>query len=138
MAAGAENGIRGYFLTFMIAYIRDLCAQYRYVAESFETSCPWSNVSSLCQNVNRRLIESCLKHGVKQDRVFASFRVTQLYETGACIYVYFGFNYIDVADDRVVEIYEDVENDCRDEILKSGGSISHHHGVGKLRKRFIK
>jgi alkyldihydroxyacetonephosphate synthase len=37
-----------------------------------------------------------------------------------------------------VAIYESVENDCRDEIIKVGGSISHHHGVGKLRKRFMK
>jgi len=28
MKAGAENGIKGYFLTFMIAYIRDLAAKY--------------------------------------------------------------------------------------------------------------
>ena len=34
-------------------------------------------------------------------------------------------------------MYEDIENDCRDEIMKSGGSISHHHGVGKIRKRFV-
>jgi len=45
MAAGSENGIRGYMLTFMIAYLRDLAAQHKFVAESFETSCPWSNVS---------------------------------------------------------------------------------------------
>ena len=35
-------------------------------------------------------------------------------------------------------MYEDIENETRDEILKSGGSLSHHHGVGKIRKRFIK
>jgi alkyldihydroxyacetonephosphate synthase len=48
LSGGSENGIRGYFLTFMIAYLRDFAAQYKFVAESFETSCPWSNVSSLC------------------------------------------------------------------------------------------
>jgi alkyldihydroxyacetonephosphate synthase len=64
--------------------------------------------------------------------------VTQLYETGAAIYVYFGFNYSNLPADKVVMIYETVENDCRDEIMKVGGSISHHHGVGKLRKRFMK
>ena len=26
---------------------------------------------------------------------------------------------------------------ARDEILKSGGSLSHHHGVGKLRRHFL-
>lgn len=61
-----------------------------------------------------------------------------MYETGAAVYIYFGFNYSEVPDDKVVYIYEEVENDCRDEILNSGGSISHHHGVGKLRKRFMK
>jgi alkyldihydroxyacetonephosphate synthase len=35
-------------------------------------------------------------------------------------------------------IYESIEDECRDEILKQGGSISHHHGVGKLRKRYVK
>ena len=54
------------------------------------------------------------------------------------MYVYFGFNYDGINREKVVEIYEDIENDCRDEIMKHGGSISHHHGVGKIRKRFMK
>jgi alkyldihydroxyacetonephosphate synthase len=41
LAAGAENGERGYMLTFAIAYIRDLGFEYYIVAESFETSVPW-------------------------------------------------------------------------------------------------
>ena len=93
MNGGEANGLRGYFLTYMIAYLRDFAAQYKYVAESFETSCPWSNVGLLCQNVNRRLIESCKLRGITEDNVFSSFRITQLYETGAAVYVYFGFNY---------------------------------------------
>lgn len=42
MSGGAENGIKGYQLTYMIAYIRDFCLLNNVVAESFETSCPWS------------------------------------------------------------------------------------------------
>jgi len=42
VAAGHENGIKGYQLTYMIAYIRDFCLLNNVVAESFETSCPWS------------------------------------------------------------------------------------------------
>ena len=33
--AGAENGERGYFLTYVIAYIRDFGLDYRYVWDSF-------------------------------------------------------------------------------------------------------
>ena len=138
LKGGEANGIRGYFLTFMIAYLRDFVSEYKFVAESFETSCPWGNVSTLCQNVSRRMYEACRKYKIPDQNVFASYRVTQLYETGAAVYIYFGFNYSGISDDKVVHVYEDVENECRDEILKSGGSISHHHGIGKIRKRFIK
>lgn len=34
-------------------------------------------------------------------------------------------------------IFGGVEDECRDEIMKQGGSISHHHGVGKIRKRYL-
>lgn len=33
--------------------------------------------------------------------------------------------------------YMAVEDAARDEIIACGGSISHHHGVGKLRKQFV-
>jgi alkyldihydroxyacetonephosphate synthase len=42
MKAGAANGERGYQLTFGIAYIRDLTFEHWAIAESFETSVPWS------------------------------------------------------------------------------------------------
>ena len=138
MKAGEQNGIRGYFLTFMIAYIREFAAQYRFAAESFETSVPWNKVASLCSSVKERLMTACKKVGLPENKVFVSSRVTQLYETGATIYVYFGFNYDTIPNDKMVEVYEAIEDDARDEIMKAGGSISHHHGVGKIRKRFMK
>uniref|UniRef100_A0A8C7J173 Alkylglycerone-phosphate synthase n=1 Tax=Oncorhynchus kisutch TaxID=8019 RepID=A0A8C7J173_ONCKI len=105
LAAGEDNGQRGYLLTFVIAYLRDLGMDYCVVAESFETSVPWD-------------------------------RVTQTYDSGACIYFYFAFNYRGLADP--VHTYEQVEHAAREEILANGGSLSHHHGVGKLRKEWMK
>jgi hypothetical protein len=32
---------------------------------------------------------------------------------------------------------DELENAARDEILKAGGSLSHHHGVGRLRSEFL-
>jgi alkyldihydroxyacetonephosphate synthase len=93
LVAGSETGLKGYFLTFAIAYVRDFAAQHCYIAESFETSCPWSKVSILCSKVRERLYQACTERGIKQDRMFVSFRVTQVYETGAAVYVYFGYNY---------------------------------------------
>jgi alkyldihydroxyacetonephosphate synthase len=57
MAAGAENGMRGYLLTFLIAYMRDFGCEHKISAESFETSVQWSNVSTLCKRVTKRIHE---------------------------------------------------------------------------------
>lgn len=72
---GAEAGMRGYFLTFVIAYLRDFAAEHCYLAESFETSCPWGKVSSLITNVKERALSACDKRGIKNGR-YISFRVT--------------------------------------------------------------
>ena len=40
-------------------------------------------------------------------------------------------------ENQLVEKYEIIENAARDEVFKCGGCISHHHGVGKIRKRFV-
>lgn len=137
MAAGPENGLRGYLLTFLIAYVRDLGARHAVAAESFETSCAWQNVSSLCARVKKRIYDEAAKVGYTKEMVWISFRVTQLYETGAAIYVYFTLYHKGVEGHKVVHSYEVVEDAARDEVIKSGGAISHHHGVGKIRKGFI-
>ncbi|CAF3754184.1 unnamed protein product [Rotaria socialis] len=136
--AGEENGLKGYTLTFMIAYLRDIGLDYRIVAESFETSVPWDRVIDLCRNVKKRIITECEKHGVKYPP-FSSCRVTQTYDAGACIYFYFVMNYNDIRPGSdPVHIYELVEQAAREEVLANGGSLSHHHGIGKIRTKWIK
>ncbi|MGH7287691.1 MAG: FAD-binding oxidoreductase [Myxococcota bacterium] len=134
MRAGAENGERGYQMTFAIAYIRDFMLEHWVLGESFETSVPWSEALALCANVKQRLWQEHAKRGLP-GRPFASCRVTQLYDTGVCIYFYFAFHYKGVENASVV--YAELERAARDEILVSGGSLSHHHGVGKLRQPFL-
>jgi alkyldihydroxyacetonephosphate synthase len=134
MKAGAENGKRGYQLTFSIAYIRDFLMSYYIIAESFETSVPWSNALALCDNVKRRLTEEYKKRELPGNP-FLSARITQIYPTGVCIYFYFGFYYKGISNPQ--QVYLELENAARDEILKSGGSLSHHHGVGKLRRQYL-
>jgi len=138
MAAGAENGMKGYILTFLIAYIRDFASEHFIAAESFETSCPWSNVSSLCSRVRKRILDEAGALGYETDKVWISFRVTQLYETGAAVYVYMTLKAQPGQDrSQVVHNYEKVEDCARDEVMLCGGCISHHHGVGKIRKGFM-
>jgi alkyldihydroxyacetonephosphate synthase len=134
LKAGAANGKRGYQLTFAIAYIRDFMMDHYLLGESFETSVPWSEALDLCENVKRRIREEHAARGLP-GMPFISCRITQLYDTGVCIYFYFAFYYKGV--DRPSEVFAEMEHAARDEVLRSGGSLSHHHGVGKLRERFL-
>ncbi len=134
MHAGAENGRRGYQLTFGIAYLRDFIMRHWILAESFETSVSWSQALALCRNVKRRVREEYAARGLPGEP-FITCRVTQLYHSGVCIYFYFAYYYKGVENPS--ETYAEIERCARDEILKSGGSLSHHHGVGKLRLDFL-
>lgn len=134
MKAGGDNGRRGYQLTYSIAYIRDFMMNYYIVAESFETSTKWNNVLPLIENVKKRLTEEYEKRGLP-GKPFITSRVTQVYKTGAAIYFYFGFYFKGV--ENPAQVYIELENIAREEILKSGGSLSHHHGIGKLRQHFL-
>jgi len=132
---GAENGKRGYMLTFGIAYIRDFVLRHHILGESFETSVPWSQAQELIERVKRRIYEA---HDERKlpGRPFVSCRVTQLYETGCCIYFYMAFYSKGVSDP--VGDYHEIEAEARKEVIAAGGSISHHHGVGKLRLPFVR
>ncbi|HKX12515.1 MAG TPA: FAD-binding oxidoreductase [bacterium] len=134
MKAGAENGKRGYQLTFGIAYIRDFVMKHYFLAESFETSVSWSKAEDLCEKVKANLFAEYARRGLP-GKPFVTCRVTQVYETGVAVYFYFGYYYKGVAHPS--EVYAELETFAREEILKHGGSLSHHHGIGKLRQRFL-
>ncbi|MCP3065071.1 FAD-binding oxidoreductase [Myxococcus sp. K38C18041901] len=134
MKGGGANGERGYQLTFGIAYIRDLTFEHWAIAESFETSVPWSRALELYERVQRRVEK---EHALLKlpGKVFFTGRLTQVYQTGVVIYFYLGFYAKGVADP--VGAYAALEHAAREEILAAGGSLSHHHGVGKIRRDFL-
>eukprot|EP00698_Gefionella_okellyi_P004652 TRINITY_DN14258_c0_g1_i1.p1 TRINITY_DN14258_c0_g1~~TRINITY_DN14258_c0_g1_i1.p1 ORF type:complete len:595 (+),score=151.84 TRINITY_DN14258_c0_g1_i1:29-1786(+) len=132
---GEENGLRGYMLTFMIAYLRDIGFDYGCISESFETSVPWDKVLELCTSTKQRVKKACAEAGIAREP-FVSCRVTQLYETGACVYFYFAFLMEGLASPT--DAFNHVEHEARKCIMEHGGSVSHHHGIGKLRKEFMK
>lgn len=67
--------------------------------------------------------------------------MTQTYDAGACVYFYFGFRWNADCTDPV-HVYEEIENNARDEILASGElflrlkffqilTISYYHKVAQ-------
>ncbi|MGE3276799.1 MAG: FAD-binding oxidoreductase [Vicinamibacterales bacterium] len=131
---GEENGRRGYLLTFAIAYLRDFMSQIGILAETFETSVPWDRIEAVCGAAERALASECEARGVV-GQPYLSYRVTQTYHTGVCIYFTMGFSGHGLADPGGA--FSEIERTLRQVILDHGGSLSHHHGVGKLRQRFL-
>jgi alkyldihydroxyacetonephosphate synthase len=132
---GSKIGKAGYELTFMIAYLRDFAMTYHLLGESFETFAPWSKIESLIAATKQRIVEehtSRLLPGVP----FVGCRVTQLYHEGACLYFYLCISFDGV--EHPSEVFAALEKAARDEILIQGGSLSHHHGIGKIRAPMLK
>jgi alkyldihydroxyacetonephosphate synthase len=124
------------------------------LSDSFETSVPWDRLLLLISNVMRAVDVECKGNkstnfhqkasipifnsnfadkGIKH--FSSSSRVTQVYDTGACVYFYFAMNAAGVTN--ALSIYEDIESRARDEAIASGGNISHHHGVGQKKRRWV-
>ncbi len=135
LIGGSENGKKGYNLTFAIAYIRDFMTRYHIVGETMETSVPWSKINVVCAAAQKQLTELHKKYNIP-GKPYLSYRVPQIYHTGVCIYFMFAINVKGISNP--IEIFTEMEHAMRDAIMENGGSISHHHGVGKLRKDFMK
>jgi alkyldihydroxyacetonephosphate synthase len=131
---GAENGRRGYMLTFAIAYLRDFFSQFGILAESFESSVPWARIGEVTEAASRAVVREAAARGVT-GRPYLSYRVTQTYHTGVCVYFTMAFSGAGLADPGAV--FQEIERALRQVILDHGGSLSHHHGVGKLRQAFL-
>jgi alkyldihydroxyacetonephosphate synthase len=133
--AGPSVGKAGYDLTFAIAYLRDFALNYNILGESFETFVPWSKLKYLIDKTKERIRTEHRKRSLP-GAPFVCSRVTQLYDEGACVYFYFCMDIRGVSDPS--KTFSSIEECARQEILDAGGSLSHHHGIGKLRAPFVR
>jgi alkyldihydroxyacetonephosphate synthase len=134
LSGGPENGRRGFAVTFAIAYIRDFLNKLGILGETFETSAPWSRIHDITRAVEAELRRLCTERGV-QGTPYLSYRISQSYRTGVCIYFTMGFCGRGLADAE--RTFHEIEHRMREVVLEQGGSLSHHHGVGKIRQDFV-
>lgn len=134
VAGGEGNGKRGYMLTYAIAYIRDFLADFHIIGETYETTVPWDKVDAVITAVGETAVRLHAEYNLP-GKPYVSPRITQLYHTGVCIYFTHGFSAKGV--DNPDEVFSEIEYVLRQTIMEAGGSVSHHHGIGKIRKDFM-
>lgn len=131
---GSENGKNGYLLTNAIAYIRDFVNAFNVIAETFETSCVWEDIIPMTDEMNKRLEEIYQEGMLVKTKPFMTFRITQLYNSGVCIYFTLAIHH---DADNIAHVYNSIEKEMRAIMSKYRTSISHHHGIGKLKSDLL-
>ena len=99
-----------------------------YVVDTMEIAAPWSRLDAIYQAGTEALL-------TVPGAMAASAHQSHSYPDGACLYFTFAGKPDDPADrDRMYEAFWDAGQRA---VLARGGALSHHHGVGLNRSRFV-
>tara|TARA_Y100001934_G_scaffold282952_1_gene399500 strand:- start:1606 stop:3363 length:1758 start_codon:yes stop_codon:yes gene_type:complete len=132
--AGESTGKSGYLATMVIAYIRELIFTQNILGETMETAVPWSKINQV-KSEAFRLVNKLHKENGLPGKPFFTSRISKVYHTGVCMYNTIAMSYEGIKNPE--DVFTKIEHQMRKNFIKNGGSISHHHGVGKLRKDFM-
>lgn len=94
--------------------------------DTIEVAAPWAKLEALCENVLGELHEI-------EATVSASVHQSHAYLDGACVYFTFAGRF----SDDPTAYYRRAWDAATRRALESGGSLSHHHGIGRNRARFV-
>jgi len=99
-------------------YMRDDLNDFGIMIDTLESAVTWDNLHNLHQGVRAfikgRLNTMCMTHG------------SHFYPQGTNLY----FIFIAKMDD--IKEYKEFQEEIIEQIVKHGGSLSHHHGVGRM------
>ena len=99
-----------------------------YVVDTMEIAAPWSRLDAIYRAGTEALL-------AVPGAMAASAHQSHSYPDGACLYFTFAGKPDDPADrDRMYEAFWDAGQRA---VLDGGGALSHHHGVGLNRSRFV-
>ncbi|WP_270408812.1 FAD-binding oxidoreductase [Microbacterium maritypicum] len=117
----AEDWLKG---RFDGPYLRDSLLDAGVFCETLETATTWSNLQRL-----RSAVEAALKDGFADAgaKSYVMCHVSHIYPTGASLY----FTVLAGIRSDPLGAWEPVKSRVNDAIIASGGTISHHHAVGR-------
>jgi alkyldihydroxyacetonephosphate synthase len=123
---GDRAGRRWQADRFRHPYLRDALLELGIAVETVETAAPWSRLAPLARTV-RSAIEAAL--GAQGERTAVLCHLSHPYRDGASLY--FTFFYRSPADPEAgVARWAAVKRAATEGIVRGGGTVSHHHGVG--------
>lgn len=119
--APAESWING---RFGAPYLRDSLLDHGVFCETLETATTWAGLHQLKERVTAALQEGFAAHGAK---AMVLCHVSHIYPSGAALYFTIAAGI--PGDD--LEVWAQVKAAVNEAIVANGGTLSHHHGVGR-------
>ena len=129
----AEEGVGDWRNTFFRQpYIRDALMDYGVISDTFETAVPWSAVPGFYHAVR----EATLKAVTKVCGFGAvSTRSTHSYTDGLCLYfAFFGPG----RHGSLVDQWWEIKAAASEAVVANGGTMSHHHAMGRDHQRWAR
>ncbi|MFK4791212.1 FAD-binding oxidoreductase [Microbacterium sp. ZW T5_56] len=105
-------------------YLRDALLGAGMFCETLETATTWSNLHQLREAVTTALREGFAEAGAKS---FIMCHVSHVYPTGASLY----FTALAGVRGDQLAAWEPVKRRVGDAIMAAGGTITHHHAIGR-------
>lgn len=97
-----------------------------FLLDSIEPSVPWTKCWNLIQSIKLTWNAEMSRRKIKN---VLAIRISQVYNDGACVYLYYGIGPTTEKDQY--ETFEEITDILRAAVKVAGGSLSHHHGIGK-------
>lgn len=117
----AESWIKG---RFGAPYLRDALLDHGVFCETLETATTWANLDALKRAVTEAIEQGFDERGAKS---LVLCHVSHIYPTGAALY----FTIVACIKGDQLEVWSGVKARVNDAIVTGGGTLSHHHGVGR-------
>src|SRR5437763_8628606 len=126
--AGAREGAAGAWRDAFIRmpYYRDAIAGMGVISETFETACTWDSFEVFNQRVNAA-VRSAMD-SVGAGRGWISLRFTHCYPDGPAPYYSVT---APATRGQELEQWQAIKSAASDAIIEMGGTITHHHAVGR-------
>ena len=121
---------RGWYATrFEMPYLRDALLNRGVGVDTLETATHWSNIQHLHRVVKKQLVTSIKRHSDRcKGEPIVMAHISHSYHTGASLYFTFVFP---IALGDPLGQWTAIKKEVSDVILANAGTISHHHGVGR-------
>ncbi len=130
LGLGTRPGHKWYARRFFMPYLRDPLLDRGLAVETLETAARWSDVPALYHNLYATLHATLTEQAVDaKARAIVMCHISHAYSDGASLY----FTMVFPQRPPPTEAREQwlaIKHAACETILASGGTISHHHGVG--------